>query len=224
MGDVLSLRRVTKTYRRGVDVTTALADASLTLPAGAIVALTGPSGGGKSTLLSLVAGFSRPDSGEIRVGDFDVTAATPAQMDSMRTRLVGFVFQQFHLVQTLTALENVALGLCAAGVASQVRRKSARDVLLRLGLDAEAERRPAQLSGGQQQRVAIARALVGSPKVVLADEPTAALDARTAATLMDQLAALARDAGVLMLIATHDQRCMERADRVLVLENGILTS
>jgi putative ABC transport system ATP-binding protein len=224
VGNVLSLRHVTKTYRRGVDVTTALADASLTLPAGALVALTGPSGGGKSTLLNLIAGFSRPDSGEIRVGDFDVAAASPAQMDTMRTRVVGFVFQQFHLVQTLTALENVALGLSAAGVESRTRRKMARAALLRLGLDAETDRRPAQLSGGQQQRVAIARALVGSPKVVLADEPTAALDARTAATLMDQLTALARDAGVLMLIATHDHRCIERADRVLALENGILAS
>ena len=141
----------------------------------------------------------------------------------LRTRTVGFIFQQFHLVPGLNAVENVELSLLNTGLSKAERRACATEALSRMGLAEHSMRRPAQLSGGQQQRVAVARALAAKPSVVLADEPTAALDRANAESLMDQLAALARESGMAALVSTHDQRCLDRVDRVIRLENGVLS-
>ncbi len=219
----LHVTDLSKRYRRDAQAFTALDSVSFSIQPGELVALTGPSGSGKSTLLNIIAGYDQADGGSVVVNGFDVTRAKPAEMDALRTRTVGFIFQQFHLVPGLNALENVELSLLNTGLSKAERRARATEALRRMGLAEHASRRPALLSGGQQQRVAVARALVARPSVVLADEPTAALDRDNAASLMDQLAALARESGMAALVSTHDQRCLDRVDRVIRLENGALS-
>jgi putative ABC transport system ATP-binding protein len=219
----LQISGLSKSYRRGGEAVVALDKISLQIPAGQIVALTGPSGSGKSTLLNIIAGYDRPNAGQVLVNGFDVTAARDREMDALRTRTVGFIFQQFHLVPGLSAVQNVELSLLALKLPAAQRRRRAMAALQDVGLEEHADRRPALLSGGQQQRVAVARALVAEPSVVLADEPTAALDRKNADSLLDQLSRRARDTGVAALISTHDQRCLERVDRVIRLENGGLS-
>ncbi|HEX8403447.1 MAG TPA: ABC transporter ATP-binding protein [Duganella sp.] len=219
----LHVTDLSKRYARGAQAFTALDRVSFSIQPGELVALTGPSGSGKSTLLNIIAGYDQADCGSVVVNGFDVTRAKPAEMDALRTRTVGFIFQQFHLVPGLNALENVELSLLNTGLSKAERRARATEALRRMGLAEHASRRPALLSGGQQQRVAVARALVAQPSVVLADEPTAALDRANAESLMDQLAALARESGMAALVSTHDQRCLDRVDRVIRLENGALS-
>jgi putative ABC transport system ATP-binding protein len=219
----LHVQELSKCYRRGAESFTALDKVSFTIQPGELVALTGPSGSGKSTLLNIIAGYDQADGGSVVVNGFDVTRARPAEMDALRTRTVGFIFQQFHLVPGLNALENVELSLLNTGLSKAQRRARAAEALRRMGLAEHGNRRPALLSGGQQQRVAVARALAATPSVVLADEPTAALDRANAEGLMDQLAALARENGMAALVSTHDQRCLDRVDRVIRLENGTLS-
>ncbi|HEX8602214.1 MAG TPA: ABC transporter ATP-binding protein [Pseudoduganella sp.] len=219
----LHVQDLSKRYRRGAESFTALDKVSFTIKPGELVALTGPSGSGKSTLLNIIAGYDQADAGSVVVNGFDVTRAKPAEMDALRTRTVGFIFQQFHLVPGLNALENVELSLLNTGLPKAQRQARAAEALRRMGLAGHASHRPAMLSGGQQQRVAVARALAATPSVVLADEPTAALDRANADGLMDQLAALARESGMAALVSTHDQRCLDRVDRVIRLENGALS-
>lgn len=216
----LTVEQVTKTHRRGADVVEALKGVSLTLDAGVFAAITGPSGSGKSTLLNVVAGFDKVDSGNIRVGDLDISSAREADLDRLRSEHLGFVFQLFNLVPGLTALENVELALVPAGVQPTERRRRAAEQLERLGLAPHARRRPAELSGGQQQRVALARALVGRPRLLLADEPTASLDRVTAGEALADLRRLAVDERLAILVSSHDHRCLDAADRVITLEDG----
>ena len=213
-----------KTYSRGAERVVAVDDVGFAIEPGEVVALVGASGSGKSTLLNLIAGFDRPDVGTISIGGFEVTSASDKAMDEARTRTLGFIFQQFHLVAGLSALENVELALMRSDRDPASRKARARGALARLGLSGLEHRRPAQLSGGQQQRVAIARALVGSPKVILADEPTAALDEKTAKALLVELVSLAKADGAAVLLSTHDPRCIAHADRVLTLENGRMSA
>ena len=219
----LHVTDLAKRYARGAQAFTALDGVSFSIQPGELVALTGPSGSGKSTLLNIIAGYDQADRGSVVVNGFDVTRAKPAEMDALRTRTVGFIFQQFHLVPGLNAIENVELSLLNTGLSKAERRARATEALRRMGLAEHATRRPALLSGGQQQRVAVARALVAQPSVVLADEPTAAPDRANAESLTDQLAALARESGMAALVSTHDQRCLDRVDRVIRLENGALS-
>ncbi|HYI39557.1 MAG TPA: ABC transporter ATP-binding protein [Allosphingosinicella sp.] len=216
----LTVSHVTKTHRRGAEVVEALRDVSISLEAGIFAAITGPSGSGKSTLLNVVAGFDRIDSGQIRVGDLDMSAAREADLDRLRSGHIGFVFQLFNLIPGLTALENVELALVPAGVGPGDRRLRAKEALERLGLEAEGGRRPAELSGGQQQRVALARALVGRPKLLLADEPTASLDRVNADAALADFRRLAAEEGLAILVSTHDSHCLAAADRVITLEDG----
>jgi putative ABC transport system ATP-binding protein len=218
--NALTVSHVSKSHRRGAEVVEALQDVSLSLEAGIFAAITGPSGSGKSTLLNVVAGFDRVDSGQIRVGDLDISDAREADLDRLRSGHLGFVFQLFNLIPGLTALENVELALVPAGVEPAERRRRAKEELERLGLAAEGYRRPAELSGGQQQRVALARALVGKPKLLLADEPTASLDRATADAALGDLRRLAAEEGLAILVSTHDSHCLAAADRVITLEDG----
>lgn len=218
----LHVSGLSKSYRRGQEQVTAFRDVALTLDAGEVVALTGPSGSGKTSLLNAIAGYDRPDGGRVMVGDFDLTQADDAELDAVRTSKIGFVFQQFNLLAGLTALENVEVALTRAPIPPRERTARAKRMLVSLGLEEHLGRRPALLSGGQQQRVAIARAMVGQPCLLLGDEPTAALDRANATRLLDLLVSQARDAGAAVLISTHDPRCIERADRVVTMIDGVL--
>lgn len=200
---------------------TILARASLSIAAGEWVAVTGPSGCGKSTLLHMIGGLLRPDSGSIILDGLEVTALSDRARAHLRRRQVGYVFQQYNLIDDLTVQHNVELPLLLAGAARAHARREAAELLGRLGLGGRATAWPAQLSGGEQQRVAIARALIARPAIVLADEPTGALDSAAAATVIDVLAA-ARDQGQTIVMVTHDPEVARRADRLVPMRDGTI--
>jgi len=217
METVVELDKVSRRFRRGDEVVLALADLSLDLTAGEMVALVGPSGCGKSTALNLVAAVDRPDSGSVRVCGIDVADASEEELVTLRRRRIGMVFQAFHLVPHLTVEENIALPL-----ALDHRRDPARvaDLIHRVGLDHRRRHYPSELSGGEQQRTAVARALVHRPRVLVADEPTGNLDSRTGAAVVALLDELRRDEEAALLLATHDGKMAAVADRVCELADG----
>jgi putative ABC transport system ATP-binding protein len=202
----------------GESTLTILDGVSFDVPAGEFLAITGPSGSGKSTLLGLLAGLDRPTAGSIVVGDVDVTSLGEDALARFRRRTVGYVFQSFHLIPTLTAAENVAIPLELAGTRDALG--AARGLLDAVGLAARAHHYPAQLSGGEQQRVALARAFALSPPVLLADEPTGNLDSATGAEIIERLLALRRDRGATLVMVTHDPAVARHADRELALRDG----
>lgn len=216
--DAIRFVDVVKTYGSGENAVTALAGVTLTVGAGEMVAIMGPSGCGKSTLLHLAGGLEDPTTGDVVVGGRPVTAMTPAQRATMRRRDVGYVFQRLNLVPSLTALENVMLPLELDGIATRDARAQAREALSAMGLD-RLDRYPDDFSGGQQQRIAIARATTGTRRLVLADEPTGALDTANGDQVIEMLAALpARGAAVVLV--THEPRFASWADRVVFLRDG----
>jgi len=217
MAAVVELDQVGRTFRRGDEEVKALAELSLRLEPGEMVALVGPSGCGKSTALNLVGAVDRPDAGRVVVCGVDVGAAPEAQLVALRRRSIGMVFQAFHLVPHLNVEENIALPL-----ALDRRRDADRvDALLhRVGLEHRRRHYPSELSGGEQQRTAVARALVHRPQVVVADEPTGNLDSRTGTAVMELLAELRREEGAALLLATHDGAVASLADRTVELADG----
>jgi putative ABC transport system ATP-binding protein len=214
----VALDGVTKTYGRGEGLVRALDDVSLAFESGTFTAIMGPSGSGKTTLLQIAAGLDRPDRGSVRIGPTEVTALGGRRLARLRRRHVGFVFQSFNLLPSLTAAQNVVLPLRLAG--ERVRRSVGRDALARVGLGDRAGQRPAQLSGGQQQRVAIARALVTEPEVIFADEPTGALDSRSARDVLALLREATDGDGRTVVMVTHDAVAAAIADRVVFLADG----
>jgi ABC-type lipoprotein export system ATPase subunit len=218
-GAQLNVERVSKRFGERIS---ALRDVSFQLGPGELVLLTGPSGAGKSTLLNLIAGFDRPDDGRILV-DGQSVASIPDQA-RYRRQVIGYVFQLHHLIGGLTAEENVEVPLIAAGGRRAARMQRARDVLAEVGLGDRGGHRPAQLSGGERQRVALARALVCEPRLLLADEPTGALDSEAGRDVMALLTRLARRKGVTVLLVSHDPEARRKADRVLQLRDGHLTA
>ena len=200
----------------------ALADASLTLTPGEFVVLVGPSGAGKTTLLHVLGGIQPVTTGTVRIGDVVMTSAAERDVDRVRRDDIGYVFQSFGLLTALSAEENVELPLRIRGAESAERAKRVTHLLERVGLAAHAKQRPAELSGGQQQRVGIARALAGSPRILLADEPTGQLDSHTAAQMIDLISSIAHDDGLAVLLSTHDPSVLARADRVLEIHDGVL--
>ena len=213
----VSLRGVTRVYGRGPDAVRAVDDVHLDFPRGGWTAVMGPSGSGKSTLLHCAAGLERVDAGRVLLGDTDITAAGDAELTALRRTRIGFVFQSFNLIGSLTAEQNVALPLRLAG--RRPARRDVRAVLDRVGLGDRIRHRPRELSGGQQQRVAIARAMVTGPEVLFADEPTGALDSSAARTVLDLLRAMA-DGGQSIVMVTHDPAAAARADAVVFLRDG----
>ena len=211
---------VTKSYITGPTKVQALRGLDLEVHLGELVMLVGPSGCGKTTLISLVAGILDYDEGICRVLQEDLRTMGQAQKTRFRGRNVGFVFQAYNLLPTLTALENVAVPLLILGASRQEAQPMARDILLQVGLEERLHALPAQLSGGQQQRVAIARALVHRPRLVVCDEPTSALDAETGQLVMEVIrrTALAHDRA--LIIVTHDNRIFNFADRIARMEDG----
>ncbi|WP_129669693.1 ABC transporter ATP-binding protein [Phytoactinopolyspora endophytica] len=214
----LTLNRVTKTYADGDRTVIALDDISLAVPTGSFLAVMGPSGSGKSTLLNCAAGLTPPTSGEVTIGGTGISHLNETRRTEVRRERVGFVFQQYNLVPSLTVEQNITLPLRLAG--REPDRAWLRQLADRMGLDALFRRRPAELSGGQQQRAAIVRALAARPGVIFADEPTGALDLASAVEVLSLLRGLADDLGQTVVLVTHDAAAAARAHDVLVMADG----
>ncbi len=217
---VLEARDVTRIYRAGGIETRALDGVSIRIESGAFTALAGPSGSGKTTLLNVLGTLDRPTSGSVLVEGRDTAELSETQLSDLRLRELGFVFQAYNLVPVLSALETVEFVLLLQGVGRAERRRRSMELLEDLELGELARKRPTQMSGGQQQRVAVARAIAAEPRVVLADEPTANLDSKTADTLLDLMARMNAERAVTFLFSTHNPRVMERAARVVRLSDG----
>ena len=215
---LIELEHVSRVYGEQVQVF-ALRDVSLPIHAGDLLAIVGPSGSGKSTMLGLLGLLDRPTEGAVRVGGQDATELDDAARSKLRGNSIGFVFQQFHLIPHLDALGNVSTALLYRGLSRTERRDRAFHALDQVGLSARADHRPLQLSGGEQQRVAIARAIVTEPLMVLADEPTGALDSRNAAMVMEVFAALETPERAVVLV-THDHGVAATANRVVTMRDG----
>ena len=220
---VLEMRRVSRTYGAGAAEVHALHQVNLTVDAGTRVAVMGPSGSGKSTLLTIAGSLEDPSSGEVRVCGEELTALSRNAKARLRRRSIGYVFQDFNLLPGLTAAENVALPLELDGVPARKARKAAAASLDELGLDDRAAHFPDQLSGGERQRVAIARAVVGERRLVLADEPSGALDSGNAEAVMRLVHEACRNGGMAAVVVTHDAQLASWADRVVSLRDGRIT-
>ncbi len=218
VGPFMELRQVSRTYG-GVVPVHALRQVDLTIDAGEFVSITGPSGSGKSTLLGLLGLLDRPTGGSITVAGEDVTSASDARRTRLRGRVLGFVFQQFHLIPHLSAAGNVETALLYRGLGGRQRRDRALAALDRVGLAPRADHRPTELSGGEQQRVAMARAIVTDPRIVLADEPTGALDTANAENVMEILGGLVDDSTAVVMV-THDPDLADRAHRRVRMRDG----
>jgi putative ABC transport system ATP-binding protein len=219
---MIELIQVEKIVRSGSEELTILRALDLVIPGGQFVSVVGPSGSGKSTLLGLVAGLDAPTSGQIRIDGQDITAMGEDELARLRGRKIGFVFQSFHLIPSLTALENILIPMEIAGADNAGAR--ARQLLEDVELTARAHHYPSQLSGGERQRVAIARAFANSPSILLADEPTGNLDAQNGHHVFDLMVELNRKQGTTLILVTHDFELASRADRRVALQDGRVTS
>jgi putative ABC transport system ATP-binding protein len=219
---VIELEKVTKVYRTGSISVAALRGVSLSVTEGEYVAVIGPSGSGKSTLMHILGCLDVPTSGRYHLAGEDVSHMTETDLAEVRNRRIGFVFQQFNLLASMTAWQNVELPLVYAGVSRSERKERAMQALKRVGLAGRVQHRPGELSGGQQQRVAVARALVSEPDLILADEPTGNLDSVSAAEVLRLMGEL-HDTGRTLMLITHDEEVASAAGRVVGIRDGLLT-
>jgi len=217
---VYDLRNVTKSYGSGAARVTAIDDVDLRIERGEFVVVAGPSGSGKTTLLQLLGTLDRPSAGTLKFEGRDTSRLSDSELADLRQKTLGFIFQQFNLIPTLTARQNVEAALAPSGMPSDERRARARALLDRVGLADRVDHLPSQLSGGEQQRVAIARALANGPDVLLADEPTGNLDSATSQEIIDLLRRLSRTEGLSIVLVTHDPAIAGGADRVLRMSDG----
>lgn len=219
---ILEMRDICKDYPMGKTVTRVLKNVDLDVAEGDYLAIMGPSGSGKTTLMNLIGCLDVPTSGSYLLGGREITKCSGKELAEVRNKEIGFVFQSFHLLPKLTALDNVALPLLYGGVKKEERRERARAALETVGLSDRVDHRPDQLSGGQCQRVAIARAIVGKPRLLLADEPTGALDSASGAQVMELFQQLHADGSTIIMI-THDRGIAHHADTIMTIKDGILS-
>lgn len=218
---LLEARHISKTYSVDHRSIAVLNDISLTVEAGDFVVISGSSGSGKTTLLTVLSGLDRPSSGNVIIDGQDITTAPEAALAPMRNRTIGFVFQSFHLVPSMTAIENIMFPAQLRGDADAAQR--ARNLLESVGMSHRADNLPSQLSGGEKQRIALCRALINRPKLLFADEPTGNLDTINGKIVLEQLVELKKAHGATLVLVTHNPEIAEAADRVLTLQDGRLT-
>ncbi len=219
---IVVVKDVHKIYQETKVPVKALRGVTLEISKGEFTAIVGPSGSGKTTLLNIIGGLDRPTSGTVQVDDVDIGQLSAGQLIDFRREHIGFVFQSFNLIPVLTAKENVEFVMLLQGADRKMRDARAMELLEAVGLGDRTGNRPTELSGGQQQRVAVARALAAKPAFVLADEPTASLDSAAAATLLDIMSQLNEELGMTFIFSTHDQRVIDRARRVITIEDGMV--
>ena len=218
---IIKMRRITKSYQMGTQVVHALRGVNLDIEEGEFVAIMGPSGSGKSTLMNMIGCLDVPSDGSYILDGIDVSTLTDDEQARIRNKQIGFVFQHFNLLARTSALKQVALPLMYAGYSKSERNLIAQDALTQVGLGDRVDHRPDELSGGQQQRVAIARAIATSPSIILADEPTGALDSQTSEEILDLFKALNAN-GMTIVMITHDAEVGEKADRVVWIRDGLI--
>lgn len=222
---VLETIHLKKTYNEESSVPVhAVNDVSLTIEKGEFTAIVGPSGSGKTTLLNIIGGLDHPTEGKVLIGGKDISEMSENELIDFRLHNIGFVFQAYNLIPVLTAKENVSFVMLLQKKAKEEREKRAVELLNEVGLADKMNNRPSELSGGQQQRVAVARALASYPKFILADEPTANLDSKSTSNLLDIMARLNKEENITFVFSTHDSRVIERARRVITLEDGKIIS
>ena len=217
---VIELKNVWKIYKMGAVRVTALRDVSLKVYKGDFIVIIGPSGSGKSTLMHMVGSLDTPTKGKVFLNGKDISRFTESELAQLRGKEIGFVFQTFNLIPTLTALENVELPMIFQNIGSDIRKKRASELLRKVGLGHRIKHLPNELSGGERQRVAIARALANDPKVILADEPTGNLDTKTGKEIMDILSDFSHKENKTLIIVTHDHELAERIDKKIKIRDG----
>ena len=222
--NVIETSNLIKIYQQGDIEVKALNDVSINFQQGEFTAIVGPSGSGKTTFLNSIGGLDTPTSGKVVINDTDITNLKSNELIDFRLRNIGFVFQAYNLIPVLTAKENVEFIMLMQGDSASDRKSRVEELLNAVGLSDQINRRPGQLSGGQQQRVAVARALASKPKFVLADEPTANLDSTSTSNLLDIMHRLNKEENMTFIFSTHDQRVIDRAKRIITLEDGKILS
>ena len=219
---MLALNDIRKSYRIGPTEVDVLKGVILEVADGEMISITGPSGCGKSTLMNIIGLLDRPTSGSFTINGKEVVYSNDDVLSDIRNRNIGFVFQQYHLLSKLTALENVGIPLVYRGESDSMMQERGMDLLRRVGMDERAHHKPSELSGGQQQRIAIARSLVGRPSLILADEPTGALDTRVGQEIMDLFLNLNAEERITIVIITHDPRIARQCSRVAEMRDGVI--
>jgi putative ABC transport system ATP-binding protein len=219
----VAFNQVTKTFKQGDESIVVLQRVTLNFAPGEFVSLMGPSGSGKSSLLNLIAGLDDPTEGTVKIGDFEPARASDSELCKWRSRNVGFIFQRYHLLGVLNAFQNVEIPLLLLKLPKAERQRRVRTALELVGLAQREKHLPKQLSGGQEQRVAIARCIVADPSIILADEPTGDLDAKSAAEVLDLLTLLNQKLGKTIIMVTHDPKAAQRATRQLRLDKGSIS-
>ncbi|MCZ7402145.1 MAG: ABC transporter ATP-binding protein [Candidatus Methanoperedens sp.] len=220
---VLRIRNLRKTYMQGKIPVHALDDVSFDVKKGEFLSIVGPSGSGKSTLLSMIGLLDRPTEGSVFIDDVEITRAKESEAPRIRREKIGFVFQHFNLLSTLNAMENVDIAMRFTGVSKNRRKERAFELLTRVGLGDRVKHKPSELSGGQQQRVSIARALANNPAIILADEPTGAVDTKTREVIVELLKGLS-EKGQTIIVVTHDMAVAEKTDRIITMRDGMIVS
>ncbi|VAV85718.1 ABC-type antimicrobial peptide transport system, ATPase component [hydrothermal vent metagenome] len=220
--EIIKLDKISKDYRLGKTIVTALKDVSITVHKGEFLAIVGPSGSGKSTTLNIIGCLEEPSSGSVTIDGENLTGLSSNELADIRAAKMGFIFQTFNLLPVLNIFENVEYPLHLRGIGKAERHERVTKVIEEVGLKQFTKHKPSELSGGQRQRVAIARALVGSPDVILADEPTANLDRQTGEEILTQMKELNKRLGVTFIFSTHDQKIMDKAQRIVELRDGEL--
>ena len=221
---VIKTKNISRIYHQGDFEVKALNNVSIDFKKGEFTAIIGPSGSGKTTFLNAIGGLDKPTNGEVIINNTDITNLSDNELIDFRLNNIGFVFQAYNLIPVLTAKENVEFIMLMQGKSKTEQEKRAIELLTEVGLEQQINRRPNQLSGGQQQRVAVARALASKPQFVLADEPTANLDSKSTSDLLDIMQQLNKEEGMTFIFSTHDQRVIDRASRIITLEDGKILS